>query len=148
MKKGISACLAGVNCRYNGSGFLIEEYQKNPDEYVLICPEVLAGLNTPRNPNEIDGIITTNTYDDLVLGTISVIDKEGNDYSKEFIEGANKVLAILNKENVKEVILKENSPSCGCNIIYDGTFSGKKIKGQGVLCALLKKNNIKVIGRE
>ena len=148
MKKAISACLAGVKCRYNGSSFLIEEYQQNPADYILICPEVEGGLSTPRKPNEIKGIVTTNSYDDLVLGNINIIDNEGNDYSKEFITGANKVLAILKKEKINEVILKENSPSCGCNIIYDGTFTNKKIAGQGILCALLIKNKIKVNSRE
>jgi len=41
--------------------------------------------------------------------------------------------------------LKQRSPSCGCGQIYDGTFSGTIIKGDGVTTKLLKENGIKVL---
>lgn len=144
MKKAISACLTGVNCRYNGTGYTIEEFQNNKDKYILICPEISGGLPIPRNPVEIKGKIVNNAYDDLVAGKIKIVDKESNEYSKEFIAGVNKVLKILRDEDITEIILKENSPSCGVEKIYDGTFKNNKIAGEGVLTALLRKNGIKI----
>ena len=63
-------------------------------------------------------------------------------------KGANEALKIANLYDCKEAILKEGSPSCGSNCIYDGTFTGKKIHGVGVTTALLKKNGIKVISEK
>lgn len=140
-KKAISACLCGVKCRYDNTAS--KNYDNN--NMILICPEVMGGLSTPRNPIEIVGEVVTNSYDDLKSGLIKVLDKKGNDYSKEFLDGAHKCLEIIKKNKVKQVILKCNSPSCGIGIIYDGTFTSKKIEGYGILAALLIKNGIEVI---
>ncbi|TCK93233.1 uncharacterized protein YbbK (DUF523 family) [Natranaerovirga hydrolytica] len=133
----VSACLAGINCRYNGS------HTKN--DYVLklvkegkaipICPEVIAGLKTPRTPCEIviDG-----------HNNKKVVDKEGNDFTKEFYDGAYKTLEVAKTLNVKEVILQSKSPSCGYGWIYDGTFTNNLIKSNGLTAQLLLDNGIKV----
>ena len=113
-----SACLLGINCRYNG--------ERKPNEKVIaltsketlipVCPEQTGGLATPRAAAEIkDGRVV-------------------ND------KGAEDVLSIAKLYNIKEAILKQRSPSCGCGLIYDGTFSGNVIKGDGVTTKLLKKN--------
>lgn len=141
INKATSACLCGVECRYDGTS----NDNLSKEATILICPEVLGGLSTPRNPVEIVGKVITNTYDDLVAGLISIKDKDGNDYSQEFIEGARKTLKIIQDNNIKQVNLKSKSPSCGSGMIYDGTFSKTLIKGDGVTASLLKKHNITIL---
>ncbi|HJX06418.1 MAG TPA: DUF523 domain-containing protein [Candidatus Nanoarchaeia archaeon] len=131
-----SACLLGVKCRYDGNS--------KPDDKVLalakketlipICPEQLGGLPTPRIPQEQRG-----DY---------VFNKEGIDVTKQFRRGAEETLRIAKLFNIREAIFKQKSPSCGCGKVYDGTFSDKIIKGDGVTTALLKKNGIRVITEE
>ena len=140
MSKGIyliSACLLGINCRYNGSSSQIKELENLIDSgrLIPICPEVLGGLDTPRKPCEI--IIKTN-------GGVKVVSKCGLDCTSEFQNGAQKVMEMAKICQVKKVILKANSPSCGSGFIYDGTFSGKLIEGDGVTSKLLLENDIEV----
>ncbi len=133
----ISACLLGVNCRYNGTSSRIEELENliDPGRLIPICPEVLGGLETPREPCEI--MTQAN-------GGIKVMSKCGLDCTSEFQNGAQKVLEIAKVCQVKKVILKANSPSCGSGYIYDGTFSSKLIEGDGLTSKLLLENDIKV----
>ena len=133
----VSSCLAGVNCRYDGKD------NKNKDivelvrrgQAIPICPEQLGGLPTPRTSCEI-------VMDEM--WNKKVISKDEQDFTKEFIEGAEKTLSIAKIIGVKKAILKAKSPSCGCGLIYDGTFSGKLIKGNGLTAELLIKNGIEV----
>ena len=77
-----------------------------------------------------------------------VRDNEGRDNTSNFIKGAEETLSIAKKYDIKFAVLKENSPSCGSSHIYDGTFSGRLIKGSGVTAALLEENGITVYGEE
>lgn len=132
----VSACLLGINCKYNGENNKDEkviEYLKDK-QYIIACPEQLGGLSTPRNPSE---IIKINGYN-------IIKSNEGMDVTSNFNKGANECLKIAKMYGCKEAILKEGSPSCGSNYIYDGTFSGKKILGEGVTTALLREHGIKV----
>lgn len=131
-----SACLLGINCRYDGKNRLNKKVVELSKKEVLIpvCPEQLGGLSTPRIPAE--------QRDDKVLT------KTGVDVTNNFLEGAKEALKIAKLYNIKEAILKQGGPSCGCGQIYDGTFSGKIINGDGVTAILLKKNDIKVISEE
>lgn len=136
----VSACLMGINCKYNGgnnNNIKIKEFLKNKD-FIMVCPEELGGLDTPRIPCEI-----ANTENG-----IRVINKEGKDMTKNFIDGANKVLDIAKTNGIKKAILKSKSPSCGKGFIYDGSFNSKLIKGDGITASLLKKNEIKVFTEE
>ncbi len=144
--KAISACLCGVNCKYNGHNNAKEHLSKNKEDFLLICPELEAGLGVPRPEVEIVGEIVTNAYDDLVSGQIKVVDKKGKNYSKAFITGANIVLERVLDKKVKTVILKDGSPSCGVYSIASGQFNGSKIEQKGVLAALLEKHGIEVLG--
>ncbi len=132
----VSACLAGIKCRYDGKNNTDEKIKKLVEEgkAIPVCPEVLGGLTIPRTPCE---IIDNN-------GKIKVINKKGIDCTKEFLEGAKKTLAIAQTVGAKKAILKSKSPSCGNGKVYDGSFSGKLIKGQGVTTKLLLDNDIKV----
>lgn len=136
MKIMVSACLLGENCKYSGGN--------NTDERVLafleghevipVCPEVMGGLPTPRPPAEI------------VNG--EVINREGVSVDYEYRLGAQKALEIARRENIDLAILQSRSPSCGVKQIYDGTFSGTKISGQGVFAGELIKNGFTVQDRE
>ncbi|MDR3423836.1 MAG: DUF523 domain-containing protein [Alphaproteobacteria bacterium] len=133
----VSACLAGFNCRYNGGNCATKIVQDlvNDGMAMPICPEQLAGLPTPRESCEmkID-----------MCGSKRILDKYGRDYTEEFTKGAELTLAIARTIGAKEAILKSKSPSCGCGLIYDGTFSGEVIEGDGLVAELLKKNGIYV----
>ena len=134
----ISACLIGEPVRYDGKSNLISNVLiKNwlaKGILLPLCPEVAGGLNTPRPPAEIkaNGLIKT---------------QEGIDVTTEFQRGAEFTLQQALKYNIKIAILTEKSPSCGSQLIYDGTFSRKLIKGQGVTAKLLEKHGIKVFNQ-
>jgi uncharacterized protein YbbK (DUF523 family) len=128
----VSACLAGVNCRYDGGTKpcaavirLVAEEQAIP-----VCPEQLGGLPTPRLPAEQVGE--------------KVIRKDGLDVTAEFMRGAREALKIARLVGAKTAILKARSPSCGSGKIYDGSFTGRLVDGDGVFAGLCKKEGIEV----
>ena len=129
----VSACLAGVDCKYNGGNNLNEEVVKLVKEgkAVLICPEQMGGLTTPRLPSEI--------RDDKVLRSDEI------DVTNEYKKGANEALKVAKLVGATKAILKTKSPSCGCGKIYDGTFSNNLIEGDGITTKLFKENGIEVI---
>ncbi|XOB40375.1 MAG: DUF523 domain-containing protein [Candidatus Nealsonbacteria bacterium] len=131
-----SACLLGIRCRYDGKSKpddkIIELLKK--ETLIPVCPEQLGGLSTPREPAEQKGN--------------KVITKSGKDVTESFKKGAEQVLELAELFDIKEAILKQKSPSCGCGQIYDGSFSSRIIKGDGVTTSLLKTNGIKVITEE
>lgn len=131
-----SACLLGINCRYDGKNSLNKKVLRLAKNKILIpvCPEILAGLPIPREKAERRGG--------------KVITKSGKDLTKIFKKGAKEVLKIAKIYKIKKAILKQLSPSCGSGKIYNGTFSKKIIKGDGITTALLKKNKIEVISEE
>ena len=138
----VSACLLGENCKYSGGNNKSENVIKylEDKEYILVCPEQLGGLSTPRNPSE---IITYGNKDgnDVLSGCTKVLSNKGIDVTKNFIQGAEETLKIAKEHNAKTAILKAGSPSCGYKKIYDGTFLGNKIQGMGVTAAILNKEN-------
>lgn len=145
----VSACLLGENCKYSGGNNKSENVIKylEDKEYVLVCPEQLGGLSTPRNPSE---IITYGNKDgnDVLSGCTKVLSNKGIDVTKNFIQGAEETLKIAKEHNAKTAILKAGSPSCGYKKIYDGTFLGNKIQGMGVTAAILNKENIALLDED
>ncbi len=140
--KLVSACLLGINCNFEGKNNLqpelLEEFKKG--ELYPICPEVLGGLSIPRIPAEIqggDGL-------DVIEGKAYVVNMQGIDVTDEFMKGAYEVLRIAETIGAKEALLIEKSPSCGSDLIFDGTFTDHFRAGDGVTAALLKKKGIKV----
>ena len=133
MTIGVSACLLGDNCKYNGGNNYSEKVIRFTEghEVIHVCPEVLGGLPVPREPSEI------------VNGV--VCHKDGISVDEEFRRGAELALEIVKKQNADLVILQSRSPSCGVNSIYDGTFGGKTIAGQGVFAKMLEENGIKIM---
>ena len=145
----VSACLLGENCKYSGGNNKSENVIKylEDKEYILVCPEQLGGLSTPRNPSE---IITYGNKDgnDVLSGCTKVLSNKGIDVTKNFIQGAEETLKIAKEHNAKTAILKAGSPSCGYKKIYDGTFLGNKIQGMGVTAAILNKENIALLDED
>lgn len=136
----VSACLVGINCKYNGTN----NYNSKIFELVRsgkaipFCPEQLGGLSTPRVPCEIK----------IVDGQRRVIDKNGKDVTYEFEKGANEVMNFVKCMNIKKAILQSRSPSCGVRKIYNGNFENKLINGNGILAEILIDNGIEVIDVE
>lgn len=129
----VSACLVGKNTKYSGGNNLNEkivEFLKGK-EYILVCPEVRGGLPIPRFPSEIKK--------DKVINSI------GEDVTFEFKLGTQKEIDRVKEFGATKAILKSKSPSCGVNIIYDGTFSGNTISGDGVFVKELKKIGIEIL---
>lgn len=145
----VSACLLGENCKYSGGNNKSENVIKylEDKEYILVCPEQLGGLSTPRNPSE---IITYGNKDGnyVLSGCTKVLSNKGIDVTKNFIQGAEETLKIAKEHNAKTAILKAGSPSCGYKKIYDGTFLGNKIQGMGVTAAILNKENIALLDED
>lgn len=143
MKYLISACLIGENVRYDGQNCLQQKLQQLVIDgcAVMICPEVSGGLDTPRLAAEIVG----GNGEDVLSGKAHVLDTSGLDISDAFIAGAYKTLRLAQRSNVTHVVLKANSPSCGSTYIYDGSFSGSKIQGNGITSALLKLNGFQIM---
>lgn len=129
----ISACLLGVNCKYNGENNYQEEVEEIIKEYnvIPICPEIYGGLSTPRIPSEIKDN--------------KVINKNNEDVTKYFVKGATETLKLAKMLNVKKAYLKAKSPSCGAGKIYDGTFTNTLTEGYGITAKLLKENGIEII---
>ena len=136
----ISACLVGMNCKYNGKNNFkkIALELVKTGQAIPICPEQLGGLPTPRNPAEIK----------MRNNQKRVIDNKDKDITEEYTRGANEVLRLAKELNVEKVILQSRSPSCGVGKIYSGNFDGKLIDGNGVLAQMLIENNIEVIDIE
>ncbi|MFZ5650700.1 MAG: DUF523 domain-containing protein [Bacillota bacterium] len=142
----VSACLAGVKCRYDGGHNNVPEINEMVERGLAIpvCPEILGGGGIPREPYEIVGGDGGAVLD----GKARVKTPSGNDGTELFVRGAEEVLRAANKCNAVAAVLKERSPSCGSSMIYDGTFTGGKIPGMGVAAAILQRAGIKVYSEE
>ena len=132
----VSACLLGFECKYSGGSNKLsdEEIAKLKNEYRLIpvCPETAGGLPVPRDPSE-------------RLGD-KVVSSKGKDVTAEFIKGAETALYLAKRYGCRKALLKRNSPSCGGEFIYDGSFSGVLVPGEGVAAEMLKAAGIEVFG--
>ena len=136
MKIMVSACLLGENVKYNGGNNKSEALLRLLESHTVIpvCPEVLGGLPVPRTPAEI------------VNG--EVINRNGESVNEAFRRGAQKALDIANREKPDLIILQSRSPSCGVKQIYDGTFSGTLIPGQGIFARMAEEAGFKVMDVE
>ena len=136
MKILVSACLLGENCKYNGKNNYSERVAAYVagHEVIPVCPEVLGGLTIPRDPSEIvDGVVTN---------------CKGVSVDRQFRTGAEEALRIAKENAIDLAILQSRSPSCGAKKVYDGTFTGKLIPGQGVFAGLLRENGFRVMDCE
>ena len=132
-KIAVSACLLGENCKYSGGNNRNEEVLAfvKGKEVISVCPEVAGGLPTPRVSVE------------LINGV--AINREGINVDKEFRLGVERMLGMLEEEEIDLIILQPRSPSCGTKMIYDGTFSGTLVPGQGLFAKALIEKGYKVV---
>ncbi|MBC8313498.1 MAG: DUF523 domain-containing protein [Candidatus Cloacimonetes bacterium] len=136
----ISACLLGINCRYDGKIIDDFNFEKLFIKFNLIpiCPEQLGGLATPRAAS----FFTFGDGNDTINGASNLVNLDGVDVSKKFRKGAEETLKICKFFNIKYALLKEKSPSCGLNKIY---LKEKLVDRQGVTAAILSKNGLSVV---
>ena len=132
----VSACLMGFDCKYSGGNNALSpetlDALRRSFRLIPVCPETAGGLPTPREPSERRGE--------------SVVSRDGRDVTAAFQKGAALTLRLAERYGAKRALLKCNSPSCGSGMIYDGSFSGKLVPGDGVTAELLKSQGISVVG--
>ncbi len=130
----VSACLLGINCRYDGSGTADDKVMQLLEKHhcIPICPEQMGGLSTPRLPAELQG---------NQVKTVC-----GEDVTQAFINGAEEVAKLATLFKCTYAILKERSPSCGYGQVYDGSFSGQLIEGSGLTAKRLEAMGLTILG--
>ena len=142
----ISACLAGVPCTYAAEAktraWALE--LMTTGRGIAVCPEVAGGLPVPRPEAEIQG----GHGDDVLDGGARVVDVDGRDVTANYLRGAEAAISAARRSGAKLAILKARSPSCGCGAIYDGTFGGRTVEGDGVTAAALKREGLDVLTDE
>ena len=130
----VSACLLGLRCRYDGqskpNGAVLALREKHA--LVPCCPEQLGGLPTPRSPSEWQGA--------------RIADREGQDVTARYLRGAEEAVSLARALGCELAVLKERSPACGSRKIYDGSFSGVLIPGEGSAARALRAAGIPVYG--
>ena len=136
MRVAISACLLGAPVRYDGGSKPVSEVLELAEkvDVVRVCPETASGLPVPRPPAEQLG------------GRVLLAD--GRDVTAEFDLGAQRSLDAVRRSPVRLAVLKAKSPSCGVGLVYDGTYSGRLVPGQGVFAARLEREGICVVTEE
>lgn len=141
----VSACLVGADVRYNGvnkrSGDAVLARWQAEGRVVAVCPEVAGGLPVPRPPAE---MVAGAGGHRVLGGQARVLAATGKDVTAEFIHGARQALEVARRDGIGVAVLKEGSPSCGSSYVYDGSFSGVRVPGQGVTAALLEAAGIRV----
>ena len=136
----VSACLAGVNCAWDGKNKLNKDIKDMVDKGLAIpvCPEVLGGRSVPRTKTELRG----GNGEHVLDGKAKVFDENGKDVTSLFLKGARATLEVAKRHGIKKAILKSKSPSCGVGKIYDGNFRNNLVDGNGVTVALLIREGI------
>ena len=144
----VSACILGEQVRYNREILtdcpsILKQWEQ-AGRVIPVCPEILGGLPVPRSPAEIQG----GGGEDVLAGNAKVVDINGQDVTLAFLMGAMETLRLAKENGIEYAILKARSPSCGNNVIYSGSFTGRLIEGQGVAAALCKQSGIQVFNEK
>lgn len=134
----VSGCLFGWRCRYDGEAvpcaaplFLVWKAQ---GRLIPFCPEVWGGLPTPRTPAQrTGGLVRT---------------RAGADVTAFYEKGAREAVRLARAHEAVCAIFKESSPSCGTHAVYDGTFTGVKVPGQGMAAAALVRAGFRVFSEQ
>lgn len=147
MKILVSPCLIGIQTRWDESCDEIEALSDlvRSGQAVFLCPEQLGGLTTPREPAEIE---KGRTAKDVLRGDAKVFTITGKDVTKQFVGGAQRILKFCREMGIESAIMKADSPSCGSQRTYDGTFTGTIIPGRGITAELLEQNGIRVFNEK
>lgn len=133
----VSACLLGIPCRYDGKSKPVELAQLLEDNYdvIPICPEKMGGLVSPRTPSE----------QQVIDGCVHVMSSDGEDRTSAFELGAQKTVEVARRHGCTLAVLKAKSPSCGTELVYDGTFSGTLVPGSGIGAQALTEAGVQVM---
>jgi len=147
MKILVSACLLGEDVRYDGENSAVAYNNSSSfgekelfmdiiceHDIYSFCPEVSAGLQTPRDPAEIVSAIKP----------FKIMTSKNDNVTINFLVGAKNALDLCTEEGISIALLKSKSPSCGNETVYDGTFSKNLVTGAGMTAKLLMENGIKV----
>ncbi|WP_017579905.1 DUF523 domain-containing protein [Nocardiopsis valliformis] len=141
----VSACLMGRRVRYDGRAKPVGDDTvtrwREEGRLVVHCPEIAGGLPVPRPPAEIEPGANAA---DVLAGRARILTPEGADVTDHFVSGAHSALATAQTHGVVLALLKESSPSCGLHEVYDGTFQGHKVPGEGVTAHLLREHGVAV----
>ncbi len=132
----VSACLLGENCKYNGGNNRNERVLRfvAGHEIIPVCPEMLGGLPAPRKPVE--------------WRNGRAVTRDGDDWTDAFRLGVSRAMALIEGKRIDLAILQSRSPTCGVKQIYDGTFSGTRMAGQGALAHALAERGIPLMDAE
>jgi uncharacterized protein YbbK (DUF523 family) len=140
----VSACLLGEKVRYHGGDAFLDdpilERWRRDGLIVAICPEVEGGLSTPRPAAEIQG----GTGEAVIRGLAFVRRGDGGDVTDAFLRGAVAAVSLARAHGIRIALLKDLSPSCGSTSTYDGSFTGRRVPGEGVTAAALRHAGIRV----
>ncbi|KRL05115.1 DUF523 domain-containing protein [Liquorilactobacillus oeni] len=142
----LSACLAGFNVRYNGTNAQndLAKWLLINGQAITMCPEILAGFGIPRQSAEING----GSAAEVFAKKAHVLEKEGNDVTAQFVYGVSMAMKIVSQNDICAAFLKDNSPTCGVDKVYDGSFSGKKKSGMGLFTQSLRARGISVFSEQ
>ncbi len=144
----VSACLLGRPVRYDGSAKTLQDALLDrwisEGRVVSVCPEVMAGLPTPRPPAE---IVNAASGAAVIKRDGRIVEADGKDLTKAYLAGARIVLEHAARHDCRYALLTDGSPSCGGSFIYDGSFQGRRINGEGVTAALLRQHGIAVFSQ-
>jgi uncharacterized protein YbbK (DUF523 family) len=145
----VSACLAGLATTHGGVAKPSAEVMElvRQGRAILVCPEQLGGLPTPRPPAEITGSAGADGAS-VLAGDARVVDAEGTEVTAQYLRGAREALKAARLAGSTRAILKARSPSCGSGRIHDGTFTGTLVDGAGVTASLLAQAGIEVVSEE
>lgn len=146
MRVLVSACLCGCRCTYRGGEHPRPELARlyAGGKVLPVCPEVLGGLPIPRPAAEICG----GDGADVLAGRARVMTATGHDVTAAFLLGARRAADVARAAGIRAAVLKARSPSCGCGVIYDGSFSRSTRPGDGVAAALLRARGMRVFSDE
>lgn len=128
MKIAVSACLFGVNCKYNGGNSLNQDLVDSLRGFdvVLVCPELAGGFPCPHPPIELRGE--------------RVIDSTGLDVTETAQRGVER--CVEQTADCSAAVLKRRSPTCGVHQVYDGTFTGRLVEGSGLFARAAQERGI------
>jgi uncharacterized protein YbbK (DUF523 family) len=141
----VSACLLGQPVRWDGqaktlSHCLMTRWQAQ-GRLVAMCPELAGGLAVPRRPAE---IAAGGSAAGVLDGADRVLDDRGEDVTAAYLAGADAAVALARAEGCHFALLTDGSPSCGSAQVHDGWFAGRRVAGEGVTTAALRRAGVRV----
>ncbi len=122
---GVSACLVGVRCRYDGGLREVPGLVRalHGHEIIPLCPEVLAGLGVPRPTM----VFVGGDGEAALDGRARLVDEDGQDRTMDLALGAGRALRLALEAACESLVLKARSPSCGVRWVHtrEGLVAGR-----------------------